>query len=189
MTTGISTQEAASRWIQEIDIATQNFSYSDRVCYKVSNPGREILLEAVKIRQDWLMHLDEPIDDDILLAAVNEDGYAISNINNQSEALKLAAIQNQRGAIEYIKNPSIEVQLLALTHDMEAGYFDSENLAFYGDKFSDEALALVNPALILMRQLYDENQSDVTELVELYDSVQPFEPVSSIKKLPDTLVP
>lgn len=189
MVNSMSVQEQAASWLRWLDTVKVNMAYSDQVNYKVPPPDEDVLREAVKNRQDCLLHLHEQPAEDILLEAVSADGYAISYINEPSDAVQLAAIKNQRGAIEYIKDPSIEIQVLALTHGMEPGYFDSENLAFFSNKFTDEALARVNPALIVQRQLYDEDNPDVSDLTEFYDSCQPLNGAVPVVTLPDKLAP
>ena len=50
----------------------------------------------------------------IKLAAVQEDGYAIQHIENPSESVQLAAVQEDGYAIQYIRDPSEAVQLAAV---------------------------------------------------------------------------
>lgn len=41
----------------------------------------------------------------------------VQKINNPSEAVQLAAVQQNGGALKYIKNPSINIQIAALEND------------------------------------------------------------------------
>lgn len=181
--------EKAINWIRQLDEATSKMSYSERTSYKIPTPDKELLLEVVKHRQNFFLHLNTLPDEDVLLAAVNEDGYCISFMKTQTEAVKLAAVKNQRGAIEFIIDPSIEIQVLALTHGMEPGYFDSENLSFYSNQFTDDALALVSPALVIARQLHEDEDTDVNDLTAVYEGMQPLKHLASSQQLPDTLAP
>ena len=48
------------------------------------------------------------------LAAVNQDGLAIEYIKDPSEAMQLAAVNQSTEAIKYIKNPCEKIRLLQL---------------------------------------------------------------------------
>jgi hypothetical protein len=50
------------------------------------------------------------------LAAVKQNGYAITQIKNPSEEIQMAALKNDPHVFKYIKNPSEEVQLIAVKH-------------------------------------------------------------------------
>ena len=52
--------------------------------------------------------------EEMKLAAVNGNGYAIQHISNPSEEIKLAAVKQNGYAIEYINEPSDEVKLAAV---------------------------------------------------------------------------
>ena len=53
----------------------------------------------------------------VQLAAVQQDGYVIKHIMNPSEALQLAAVQQDGWAIQSIENPSEAVKLAAVQED------------------------------------------------------------------------
>lgn len=189
MMSSLTLKERALDWIKQLDTATSGMAYSERTSYKVPTPEKEFLLEVAKHRQDFFIHLEDLPHEDVLLAAVQEDGYCISFMNKQPEAVKLAAIKSERGAIEYIHNPSVEIQILALTHNMEPGYFDSENLSFFSNQFSDAALAGISPALVIARQLYEDDSIDVNDLTVIYDAMQPLDTITQKQDLPDSLAP
>ena len=70
----------------------------------------------------------------VQLAAVNRDGYAIVYIKNPSEEVQLAAIRNNHSSVVYIKKPSKQAIMLAV----EMGFNpDAEFLC----KLSDELIA------------------------------------------------
>ena len=56
----------------------------------------------------------------VQLAAVQENGYAIGFIENPSEEIKIATVQMHNWAIKYIKNPSEAVQLAAVLENGNA---------------------------------------------------------------------
>ena len=62
-------------------------------------------------------HGPQPFPPIIAMAAVNQDGWAIQNIKNPSEAVQLAAVKQSGSAIQYIKNPSEAVQQAAVNQD------------------------------------------------------------------------
>ena len=62
-------------------------------------------------------HGPQPFPPIIAMAAVNQDGWAIQNIKNPSEAVQLAAVKQSGSAIQYIKNPSEAVQQAAVKQD------------------------------------------------------------------------
>jgi len=57
--------------------------------------------------------------DDVQLAAVRKDGYAIQFIKNPSEAVQLVAVRKDGYAITYIDNPSevAKERVLSLAFD------------------------------------------------------------------------
>ncbi len=55
--------------------------------------------------------------DDMKLAAVRQDGYAIQFTENPSEAVQLGAVRQNGQAIQFIENPSEEVQIAAVKQD------------------------------------------------------------------------
>ena len=63
-----------------------------------------------------IQYINNP-SEKVQLAAVNQNGYAIKYINNPSEKVQLAAINQNGYAIEYIKDPSEKVQLAAINQN------------------------------------------------------------------------
>ena len=57
------------------------------------------------------------------LAAVQQNGHAIEYLKNPSEEVQLAAVRQDWESIAYIKNPSMEVQLAAVRQDWRAIQF------------------------------------------------------------------
>ena len=55
--------------------------------------------------------------EDKWLTAVQQNGFAIEYIKNPSEEVQMAAVQETGFAIQYIKNPSEEVQMAAVKQD------------------------------------------------------------------------
>ena len=51
--------------------------------------------------------------EEVKMAAVKQDGWAIQYIKNPSEAMQMTAVQQNSWAIQYIKNPSEEVKMAA----------------------------------------------------------------------------
>jgi hypothetical protein len=74
------------------------------------------------------------------IAAVSQDGYEIGYIMGAgftpSEAVQLAAVQNNGDAIRYIKNPSEDVQMMSLKQDIR----NFENIHNPSDTAIDYAL-------------------------------------------------
>ena len=61
-----------------------------------------------------IQYINNP-SEKVQLAAVNQNGYAIKYINNPSEKVQLAAVNKNAYAIKFIKDPSEKVQLAAVS--------------------------------------------------------------------------
>jgi hypothetical protein len=85
------------------------------------NPSQELQLAAVEQNGYAIYYIKNP-SEAVQLAAVKQNGGAIYNIKNPSEAVQLAAVKQNGRAIEYIKNPSEAVQLAAVEQDGGAIY-------------------------------------------------------------------
>ena len=68
-----------------------------------------ILLKNI-VENNLLQYIENP-SEEVQLAAVSQDGWAIQYIKNPSEEVQLAAVNQNGDAIQYIKNLSEEVQL------------------------------------------------------------------------------
>jgi hypothetical protein len=53
------------------------------------------------------------MSEQVQLAAVQKDGFAIESIKNPSEQVQLAAVRQNPRAIRYIKNPCVFARLMA----------------------------------------------------------------------------
>jgi hypothetical protein len=79
----------------------------------IKNPSEEVKLAAVKQNGYAVQFIKNP-SEEVQLAAVMEHGCAIEYINEPSEQVQLAAVKKFVVAIKYIKNPSEEAQLAAV---------------------------------------------------------------------------
>ena len=74
---------------------------------------------AFKLKPDcliWIKNQSEAVK----LAAVNQNGLAIRYIENPSEAVQIAAVKQNGLALRYIENPSENVQLAAVKQNPDA---------------------------------------------------------------------
>ena len=76
--------------------------------------SEEVQLAAVKDDGYAIEFITNP-SEEVQLAAVNQNGYVIGDITNPSEAVQLAATNGDGDAIQFIDNPSEVVQLTAVT--------------------------------------------------------------------------
>jgi hypothetical protein len=93
----------------------QEINVHDFIHY-IDNPSEDIQLAAVEKNGYAIKWINNP-SEDIQLAAVKQDVYAIIWINNPSEDIQLAAVEKNGHVIRWIKNPSEDVQLAAVKHD------------------------------------------------------------------------
>jgi len=77
------------------------------------------IFEPIAIKHLFLPLIKNP-SEAMQLAAVNQNGDAIQYIKNPSEDVQLAAVQQDARAIRYIKNPSEAMQLAAVQQDARA---------------------------------------------------------------------
>ena len=91
---------------------------------EIKNPSEEVQLAAVKEDVYALYHIENP-SEALQLFAVKEHYNAISLIENPSEEIQLAAVNQDAAAIQFIKNPSETLQLA-----VEAGLLLKEAPAF-----------------------------------------------------------
>jgi len=79
----------------------------------------------LSVKQDvrYIKYYYGELPEDVQLAAVTQNGNAISYIKNPSEAVQLAAVTQDGGAIAYIDNPSEQVKMEAVKQDGHAIYY------------------------------------------------------------------
>ena len=85
--------------------------------YRIMNYIPEAFqIKYVKQKPDLLLYMEEP-SENVQLAAVEQDGYAICFVNDKkpTERVMLVAVKQNPGAIQYISNPSEQVQIIAAT--------------------------------------------------------------------------
>lgn len=87
---------------------------------QIQNPPEKLLIAAVSGDGDFIKYIDDP-SEAVQLAAVQQNGTAIGWIVNKginpSDAVKYAAVRQSGSAIRSIVNPSEELIMLALKHD------------------------------------------------------------------------
>jgi hypothetical protein len=112
------------------------------------------IFEPIAIKHLYLPLIKNP-SEAVQLAAVNQEGYVIQYIKNPSEAVQLAAVKQDGYAIQYINNPSEDVQLAAVKQN---GY----SIAYIKNPSEDVQLATVNQRGYAIR--YIENPSEDVQL-------------------------
>ncbi len=80
---------------------------------------KTIQLAAVKENGNAITYIRNP-DKDVQLAAVKENGNAITYIRNPDKDVQLAAVKENGNAIQYIRNPDKDVQLAAVKENGNA---------------------------------------------------------------------
>lgn len=72
-----------------------------------------VALESIKRKPGIFQYIHND-SEEIRIAAVEHSGHNLEYINNPSEAVQLAAVKNSSVALGYIKNPSEDVQIAAV---------------------------------------------------------------------------
>jgi len=129
---------------------------------KLSNNNKTSYLKKMEISIKYdvknIQYYYAELPEEVQMAAVKQDGYAIEYINNPSPEVQMAAVNQNPNAIEHIDNPSPELQMAAVTKDAFAiRYIDNPspelqmaavnqdgNAIWYIDNLSREALVLHN---------------------------------------------
>jgi len=87
---------------------------------KINDPSEEVQLAAVKQNGMALEYINNP-NEKVTLAAVSENPYAMEFVHNPSKAIQFSAIKNLSYgagvALQYIKQPSVELLRLAVSID------------------------------------------------------------------------
>jgi hypothetical protein len=73
--------------------------------------------ENLVVKMPQLFQLVKDSSEELKLAAVKQDWFAIRFIKNPSEQVQLVAVKQNGYAIQYIKKPSEQVQLISVTED------------------------------------------------------------------------
>lgn len=74
------------------------------------------LMKKVKENPEYISEIENP-SEAVQLAAVQQDGYVIKYIKNPSEAVQLAAVEYEGLTLDYIDNPTENVQFKAVEDD------------------------------------------------------------------------
>ena len=100
--------EDVNKWYQVL--GTENRVFEVEACDAIINRGDGKSV-ASKITLKKEINKKELLkNEDFLLEAVKESGYAIKYIQNPSEEVQLEAVKESGRVIEYIQNPSEEVK-------------------------------------------------------------------------------
>ena len=95
----------------------ENYKLYKKLAYFIlqldENPSEQVQLAAVEQNGYAIQFIKNP-SEQVQLAAIEQDGYTIQYIENPTEEMKLEAVKKSGFAIQFIKNPSEQVQLAAV---------------------------------------------------------------------------
>jgi hypothetical protein len=124
--------------IKKNPLAIWNIKHPTRAMQKYAIEKKPTVVNAIKVGVHF--------DDDMILLALSLNGFVISGIENPTEEMQLAAIQNHIGTLSGIANPTPKVIKLALTSPHN---FDHDSIY---ESFKHEVKRLFKDNALLMKK-------------------------------------
>lgn len=107
---------------------------------------KHVQLAIVKRYAILIREFQVPVDDDVILCALQADGCAIQYINDPSDEFKMEAVKTDGTAVRFISNPSQDIIIEAVKQTPEALQFvhQIENVKWTALRVSHRAIHFIN---------------------------------------------